>query len=109
MKLKTADVQHLDGRDCYVIDVTAKRKAPNTINGVIWVDAHDGSTVRIDGLASKNPSALAGATHLMRQYAEIDGFPMALHARAESSSALLGRSVVTIDYSQYQLELASAK
>jgi len=45
----------------------------------------------------------------MRQYAEIDGFPMALHARAESSSALLGRSVVTIDYSQYQLELASAK
>jgi hypothetical protein len=109
MKLKTAEVQHLDGRDCYVLDVIAKRKAPNTINGVIWVDAHDGSTVRIDGIASKNPSALAGSTHLMRQYVEVNGYPMALHARAESSSALLGRSVVTIDYSQYQLDLAPAK
>jgi hypothetical protein len=109
MKLKTGDIQHLDGRDCYVLDVIARRKAPNTINGVIWVDANDGSTVRIDGIASKNPSALAGATHLMRQYAEIDGYPMAVHARAESSGALLGRSVVTIDYSQYQLDLASAR
>ncbi len=109
MKLKTGAVQRLDGRDCYVLDVTAKRKASNTINGVIWVDANDGSTVRIDGIASKNPSTFAGATHLMRQYVEVNGYPMAMHARAESSSALLGRSVVTIDYSQYQLELAPTK
>jgi hypothetical protein len=34
---------------------------------------------------------------------------MATHARAVTSSALLGRTVVTIDYLDYQLQLAQAK
>ncbi len=42
MKLKAGGVQKLNGRDCYVLAVTAKRKAPNTINGTLWVDARDG-------------------------------------------------------------------
>lgn len=109
MKLKSGAVQRLDGRDCYELDVTARRKASNTINGQIWIDAKDGSTVKIDGIASKNPSAFAGATHLMRQYIEVEGYPMAAHARAESSSSLFGRTVVTIDYAQYHLELAPEK
>jgi hypothetical protein len=109
MKLKPGGVQQLDGRDCYELDVTAKRKATNTINGEIWVDAHDGSIVKLDGIATKSPSAFAGPTHMMRQYIEIEGFPMATHARAESNSALVGHSVVTIDYGQYHLELTPAK
>jgi hypothetical protein len=109
MKLKTGSLEHLDGRDCYLLDLTARQKASNTINGEIWVDAEDGSTVKIDGIASKNPSAFAGATHMMRQYIEVQGYPMATHARAESTSALFGRTVVTIDYSEYHLELAPAK
>ena len=75
------------------------------INGNIWVDVNDFSLAQIDGIASKSPSPFAGTTHLMRQYAQIDGFPMAMHARAESSSLLFGRTVVTIDYSDYQLQL----
>jgi hypothetical protein len=109
MKLKSESVQQLDGRDCYVLAVTARRKAPNTINGQIWINAKDGSIVKIDGIASKNPSVFAGATHLTRQYIEIDGYPMAVHARAESNSALVGRAVVTIDYSDYHLDLSPAK
>jgi hypothetical protein len=109
LKLKNASIQRLDGRDCYVLDATAKRKASNTINGKIWVDAKDGSIVKIDGIASKNPSAFAGATHLMRQYTDLESYPMATHARAESNSALFGRTVVVIDYSEYHLELTTAK
>jgi hypothetical protein len=50
-----------------------------------------------------------GATHLMRQYTNISGFAMALHARAESNSMIFGRTVVTIDYSNYQLQLRGNK
>jgi hypothetical protein len=46
---------------------------------------------------------------MMRQYEQIDGFPMATHARAESNSMLFGRTVVTIDYSDYHLQLAPQK
>ncbi len=109
MKLKTVGVQRIDGRDCYVLDVTAKHKAPNMIDGEVWVNAGDGNIVKLDGIASKSPSAFAGTTHMMRQYVEIEGYPMATHARAESNSALFGRTVVVIDYGQYDLEMAPAK
>ena len=85
------------------------QEAPNLINGTIWVDAGDGTLVQIDGIASKNPSAFSGTTHMMRQYTNISGYSMATHARAESDSFLFGRTVVTIDYSEYQLQLKKSK
>lgn len=106
MKLKAGGAQKLNGRDCYVLAVTARRKAPNMIDGTLWVDTRDGSIVKLDGVASKSPSAFAGRTHMMRDYASLDGFPMATHARAESDG-FFGRTVVTIDYSNYNLQVRS--
>jgi hypothetical protein len=77
--------------------------------GTLWADATDGSLVQIQGVASKSPSPFAGVTHMMRQYANIDGFAMAMHARAESSSMLFGHTVVIIDYSDYRLQLRESK
>ena len=109
MTLKADNVQKLNGRDCFALDVKPRQVAPNLIIGTIWVDAQDGILVQIDGVASKNPSAFSGATHLMRQYTNIDGHSMAIHARAESDSALFGRTVVKIDYSDYNLEVQTRK
>jgi hypothetical protein len=39
----------------------------------------------------------------------VDGFAEATHARATSSSFLFGQTVVTIDYSDYQIQLRLAK
>jgi hypothetical protein len=108
MKLKPG-VEKLDGRDCYALAIAPKQKATNLIEGTMWVDARDGTLVRIEGVASENPSAFSGTTHMMRQYANVNGFSMALHARAESDSFLFGRSVVTIDYSNYNLQVSSKK
>ena len=109
MKLKPDGVQKLNGRDCYVLDITPKDKAPNLIVGTLWADAMDGSLVQIEGVSSKSPSAFAGTTHMMRQYTNISGFAMAMHARAESTSMLFGHTVVTIDYSNYHLQLRQGK
>jgi hypothetical protein len=106
MKLKPGGVERLNGRDCFVLSIDPKQKAPNMIDGTLWVDAHDGSIAKVEGIASKSPSPFAGTTHMMRQYMQINGFPMATHARAESSSMLFGRTVVLIDYSDYHLQLA---
>jgi hypothetical protein len=46
---------------------------------------------------------------MMRQYTNINGYSMAVHARAESDSALFGRTVVMIDYSDYKLEIKTGK
>jgi hypothetical protein len=97
--------QMLDGRLCLVFAIHPKRKAPNLLVGTIWVDAKDSTIVRLEGVASKAPSVFAGLTHMRRDYASVDGFSMATHAWAESSTFLYGRTVVTIDYTDYRIEV----
>jgi hypothetical protein len=109
MKPKLKQAERVDGRDCLVLDIQAKRKATNALNGSIWVDAKDYSLVRIDGIATKSPSMFAGAAHMMREYTQVDGFSMAAHARAESDGVLFGHNVITIDYSDYHLQLSPVK
>jgi outer membrane lipoprotein-sorting protein len=109
MKLNSAAVQNLNGRNCIALDIKPKEEASNLIIGTMWVDARDGTLVQIEGVASKNPSAFSGTIRMMRQYTNINGYSMAVHARAESDSALFGRTVVMIDYSDYKLEIKTGK
>ncbi|HVN93086.1 MAG TPA: hypothetical protein VMT38_05295 [Terracidiphilus sp.] len=105
MKLVSTHTQRLNGRECYALSIDPRQKAPNMIDGTLWVDAHDGSILKVEGVASKSPSVFAGTTHMMRRYVNIAGFPMAVYARAESDSPLFGHTVVTIDYRDYKLEI----
>jgi hypothetical protein len=108
MTLRPGGVQRLDGRDCYVLDIAPKRKAPNLIDGTLWVDAKDGSIIQIEGITSKNASVFSGPTRVMRQYVNVNGFGMATHARAVADSALFGRTVIKIDYKDYGIQLTPA-
>ena len=108
MKLKPGGVQRMDDRDCLALAISPKSKAPNLIEGTLWVDAKDGSIVRLEGTASQSPSIFTGAAQVMRQYVNVNGFGMATHARAVSDSFLLGRTVITIDYRDYQIQLRPA-
>ena len=108
MNLKAGVTQKMNGHDCLAVDIAPKRKAPNMLNGTLWVDAKDGAIVEIDGVSSRSPSMFSGPAKMMRQYATINGFAMATHARAESDSALFGRTILTIDYTDYQVQLSPA-
>jgi len=99
-------VQTMDGRICLQVAIHPKEKAPNLIDGTIWVDAHDFTIVRLEGVASKAPSFFAGPTHMMRSYADMEGVSMATHARAESNTFVYGKTVVTIDYTGYEIQKA---
>lgn len=107
MTLKGGE-QRVNGRACYALAIKPMQKAPNLLDGTIWVDAKDGTLVKVEGIASKSPSPFAGTTHMMREYRNIDGYAMATHARAESKSFWFGRTVVTIDYSDYRLQVHPA-
>jgi len=107
MQVKPGGIQKVDGQDCVAVALRPRRKEPYLLEGTLWVDARDGRIVRVDGTGSKSSSVFTGATQLMRQYANVDGFGEAIHARAESDSFLLGLTVVTIDYQDYQVDLRS--
>jgi|SRR5450631_1917364 hypothetical protein len=109
MKLKADGAQPIDGRQCLLLTIEPRRKAPNLIEGTLWVDANDYSIVKIQGTATKSPSFLTGAAEVSRQYANIDGYSMATHAKATSKSSLLGQTVIKIDYKDYQFSLITGK
>ncbi len=106
MKLESSQPERINGHDCLALSITPRRKAPNLIVGTLWVDASDFAILRIDGIASKRPTIWSGPAHMVRDYAMFSGFSEATHARAVSDSTLFGRTVVTIDYSDYQIQLA---
>lgn len=105
MQLKPGETQQIDGRTCIALDITTRHKAPNMIDGTLWVDPRDGTIAEVDGIASKSPNVFAGTTHMTRLYTNINGYAMAAHARAESNSMFFGRTLVTIDYTDYSLQM----
>ncbi len=105
MKLKSGANQLVDGRECLVLTLTPRRKAPYLIDGTLWVDANDYSIVRIEGTGAKSPSVFAGPTRMARQYEEVNGFAEATHARAVSNSLMFGQTIIKIDYQDYQIQL----
>jgi hypothetical protein len=108
MHLKPGDIQTIDGRQCLAISIAPRHKAPNMIVGTLWVDAISHTLVKVEGVASKSPSLFAGTTKMLRHYTNMQGYAMATNARAESSSMLFGKTVITIDYTDYQFQLRPA-
>lgn len=96
----------LDGRDCLVLDIAPRRNSEYLFKGKLWVDAHDFAIVQLQGTASKSAFFLARAAEVRRQYTEVEGLPMATHAEAVSGSALLGQTVVKVDYTNYKIDLS---
>jgi hypothetical protein len=105
MKLKPGVTRVIDGRKCLAVAISPHRKAPNLVEGTLWVDANDHTLVEVEGFASKKPFVFAGTTKMMRRYIKMTGYAMATHAHAESSSFLFGHTAVNIEYSDYHLQL----
>lgn len=107
MNLDKIGMQDLDGHHCLVLDITPRRNSEYLFKGQLWVDAKDFAIVQLKGTAAKSAFFLANAAQVARQYAPIEGLPMATHAEAVSGSSFLGQTVVKVDYSNYQIELKS--
>jgi hypothetical protein len=103
-KLKPGGTQLVDGRDCILLAMIPRRKAPYLIEGTLWVDSRDGSIVQVQGTASKSSSFLTGPALVVRKYANVGGYPQATHVRAASDSHLFGQTIVKIDYQNYDVQ-----
>lgn len=99
----------VDGRKCLAVLIKPRRSSQYVLNGTVWVDAEDGSIVQLEGVTARSPSIFAGASQVLRQYTTIGGFPMATHARAVSDSWLVGQTIITIDYTNYEIQLRAAR
>lgn len=95
----------LNGHQCVIVDLKAKRKISYLFNGKGWFDATDFTLVHIEGSPAASPSFFAGQTGGVRDYTKVEGFSMAQHAELRSHSFLFGDTLLKIDYTNYQIQL----
>ena len=106
MHLKPGVTRTIDGRTCLASRHQAPpQSAQHDRRHALGRRQQPHTRSRSKASASKSPSVFAGTTRMMRRYTNMQGYAMATHARAESSSMLFGLTVVTIDYSDYHFDL----
>ncbi|HYM13132.1 MAG TPA: outer membrane lipoprotein-sorting protein [Bryobacterales bacterium] len=102
-KMRILGEESLAGRQCEVLEIIPRTKSTHLLKGRAWVDAEDHSLVRIEGKPSAGPSFWSGRPMIVREYERIDGFSLATKSHALSDSFLLGRTELTIEYSDYKV------
>ncbi len=84
----------IDGRDCYLLQLSPKRQAVELVRGKAWVDAQDFSVRRIEGLVAKNPSLWVKNVNLTINYGEVNGVWLQTSSHAVAELRLLGTHVL---------------
>jgi hypothetical protein len=95
----------INGRDCVVVTLKARRKLSYLLNGKGWFDAGDYTLVHLEGSPAQSVSVFAGETAGKRDYDRIQGFSMAKYAELHSHSFLFGNTALKIDYSEYKIDI----
>jgi hypothetical protein len=90
--------ERCDGRPCYRLKISPKRKEKFNIAGEIWVDLEDGAIWRIHGSPAKRPSLWTLHTEIDRRYKRINGFWLFDTMESDSDILIGGRSTLKVDH-----------
>ena len=93
-----------DGRDCYVLDVTPKKKNKFLYVGRVWIDRTDYAVVHISAHPAKNPSFWITRVQIEHEYAKFGELWLPIRNLSDSSTRFGGRAVLTIDYGNPQFK-----
>ena len=92
-----------DGRTCYVLEVTPKRKNKYLYSGKIWVDAQDFAVTHVEAHPAVNPSFWISGTDIEHRYEKVGDFWLPLSNRSVTKVRIGGQAVLTINYGDYKL------
>jgi hypothetical protein len=101
--MKLVGKEPVTGIMCDVLELTPKRKSPYLLKGRLWVDPAKMMIVKIDGKPPTSASFFSGRPQVVREYKHLEGFALAHHSHAVSSSFIFGQSIVDIEYRDYHL------
>jgi len=87
----------------YVLKVTPKIANKFVYKGRIWVDAQDFAVARIECEPAKNPSWWTRKNDITYTYQKVGDFWVPAHMQSVTDVRIFGRSILTIDYRDYQL------
>ena len=78
------------------------------MKGRAWIDAEDGTLMRIEGRPTASASFFAGRPMITREYERAGDFSLAKSTHADSSSFFFGKTELHIEYSDYHVDSEAA-
>jgi len=102
---RLAGEETMVGRRCYVLELTPLRKDKHLLKGKAWVDAEDYAAVHVEGRFADSLSFWIGKPFMTSDFMKVSGLWFAAKRHSIQNSFLAGRSELTIEYRDYQIEL----
>jgi len=87
-----------EGRPCFRLKISPKRRDKFSLDGQVWLDAEDYSIVRMHGSPAKRPSIWTLKTEIDRRYRKVDGIWLPDRMDSSSNIMIAGHSVLSIVY-----------
>jgi hypothetical protein len=93
----------LEGRRCYVLGLRPKARSRYLLSGKAWIDADEFAAVKIVGRPSANLSFWVGKPEITQHFQKYGEFWLASYNHSLAESRLLGKSELTIEFSNYDV------
>ena len=92
----------INGRLTHVYQLKPRKKRPGLFKGRLYLDAHTGSMVRVEGSVVKSPSFFVKKIEFVQDYEDIGNFTFPTHIHSNALARVIGRTVVDIFHRDYQ-------
>jgi len=89
------------GRLAYVYQLKPRSKHVGLFKGRMYLDAHTGSLVRVEGNVVKSPSFFVNHIQFVQDYSDFGAFTLPVHVHSEAKARLVGRTIVDITHMHY--------
>lgn len=96
-------VERTPQRQFYVLMAAPKVENKFLFKGKIWVDAQDYAIARIEGEPAKNPSWWTLRNDFQHSYKKVGDFWLPARNETVTRVRIFGRSLLTIEYKDYEL------
>ena len=82
--------------------VKPRKKRVGLFKGHIYLEAHTGTLVRVEGTVVKSPSFFVKHIDFVQDYTEVQAFTLPTHIHSEAKARIVGRTIVDITHRDYQ-------
>ena len=100
-KLSSKGKTEIQGRLAYVYQVKPHKRRAGLFKGRMYLDAHSGSLLRVEGNVVKSPSFFVSHIQFVQDYGEFGPFMLPVHTHSEARARLVGRTIVDITHRDY--------
>jgi hypothetical protein len=101
-KFNYRGLSRVNDRIVHVYQVKPHKKRPGLIKGRVYLDAHNGSLVRVEGSVVKSPSFFVKHIEFWQDYTDVQSFTLPTHIHSEAKARIVGRTIVDIVHRDYQ-------